>query len=49
VTEDRKPPDTARANVLTQVRNQILTEGFKGLTLINAGGAAALAAFLQAI
>jgi hypothetical protein len=25
-----------RANVLTQVRNQILAEGFKGLILINA-------------
>ena len=38
-----------RANVLTQVRNQILNEGFKGLVLINGGGAAALALFLQAI
>lgn len=38
-----------RANVLTQTRNQILNEGFKGLTLINSGGAGALAAFLQAI
>jgi hypothetical protein len=32
-----------------QIRNGLLLEGFKGLTLINAGGAAALAAFLQAI
>jgi hypothetical protein len=38
-----------RANVITQVRNQILTEGFKGLILINAGGAAALGAFVQAV
>jgi hypothetical protein len=38
-----------RANVLAQVRNRILGEGFKGLVLINGGGAAALAAFLQAI
>ena len=46
------PDDSARAdrvNVLAQVRNQILVEGFKGLVLINGGGAAALAAFLQAI
>ncbi len=40
---------TERANVLTQTRNHILNEGFKGLVLINGGGAAALAAFLQAI
>ncbi len=38
-----------RANVLTQVRNEILTEGFKGLILVNAGGAAALGAFVQAV
>jgi hypothetical protein len=38
-----------RANVMTQARAQILNEGSKGLTLINGGGAAALAAFLQAI
>src|SRR5579871_1125556 len=38
-----------RANTLTQVRNEILTEGFKGLTLVNAGGAAALGAFVQAV
>src|ERR1700734_2858496 len=38
-----------RANVLTQVRNQIVTEGFKGLILINAGGATALGAFVQAV
>jgi hypothetical protein len=46
------PDDNARAdreNVLAQVRNHILVEGFKGLVLINGGGAAALAAFLQAI
>jgi hypothetical protein len=48
----QRPEDTtlaARANVLTQTRNQILNEGFKGLVLLNGGGAAALAAFLQAI
>jgi hypothetical protein len=45
--DDRTRSD--RANVLTQTRNQILNEGFKGLVLINGGGAAALAAFLQAI
>jgi hypothetical protein len=39
----------ARANVLTQTTNQILNEGFKGLVLLNGGGAAAMAAFLQAI
>ena len=38
-----------RANVLTQTRAQILNEGSKGLILINGGGAAALAAFLQAV
>lgn len=38
-----------RANILTQTRAQILNEGSKGLVLINGGGAAALAAFLQAI
>lgn len=38
-----------RANVLTETRAQILNEGSKGLILINGGGAAALAAFLQAI
>ena len=52
-TEARGPIDPKlamdRANVLTQTRNQILTEGFNGLTLINAGGAAALGAFLQAV
>lgn len=32
-----------------QIRGTLLLEGFKGLTLINAGGAASLAAFLQAI
>jgi hypothetical protein len=39
----------ARANVFTQVTNQILSEGFKGFVLLNGGGAAAMAAFLQAI
>jgi len=38
-----------RANVLTQTRNRILSEGFRGLVLVNGGGAAALAAFLQAV
>ena len=38
-----------RANLLTQVRNQMLAEGFKGLVLVNAGGAAALGAFAQAV
>lgn len=38
-----------RANVLTQVINQNVTAGFRGLTLVNAGGAAALAAFVQAV
>lgn len=37
------------ASAWAQIRGQLLLEGFKGLTLINAGGAAALAAFLQAI
>jgi hypothetical protein len=46
-TDDRMRAD--RANTLTQTRNQILTEGFKGLVLINGGGAGALAVFLQAI
>lgn len=32
-----------------QVRSETLLQGFKGLTLINAGGAAALATWLQAI
>ena len=38
-----------RANVITEVRNQLLTEGFKGLIAINAGGATALGAFVQAV
>jgi hypothetical protein len=38
-----------RANILTETRAGILNEGSKGLILINGGGAAALAAFLQAI
>jgi hypothetical protein len=41
--------NAGRSNVLTQTRNQILNDGFKGLILVNGGGAAALAAFLQAI
>jgi hypothetical protein len=47
-----RPEDTTRAareNVLTQTRNLFLNEGFKGLVLLNGGGAAALDAFLQAI
>lgn len=47
--EDREKIAMDRANVLTQVRNQNLTEGFKGLILINAGGAAALGAFVQTV
>lgn len=43
------PTPSNDASGWSQIRNQLLVEGFKGLTLINAGGAAALAAFLQAI
>lgn len=46
---ERLKVSAERNNVLTQTRAQILNEGSKGLTLINGGGAAALAAFLQAI
>ena len=42
-------PASAGPSGWSQIRNQLLIEGFKGLTLINAGGAAALAAFLQAV
>ena len=45
----RTAPSGDHRGTLTQVRNHILIEGFKGLTLIYGGGAAALAAFLQAI
>jgi hypothetical protein len=38
-----------RMQVNAQVNAQILNEGSKGLLLVNGGGAAALAAFLQAI
>lgn len=47
--QDNEKLKAERSNVLTQTRAQILNEGSKGLTLINGGGAAALAAFLQAI
>ena len=51
-TQQPTPSGSSGGNQPTgwsQIRNQLLAEGFKGLTLINAGGAAALAAFLQAI
>lgn len=38
-----------RANLMTEVRAQILNEGMKGLFLINGGGAVALATWLQAV
>ena len=38
-----------RANTITEVKNQILSEGIKGLFLINGGGAVALATWLQAV
>ncbi len=41
--------DTERANLITDVKNQILMEGMKGLFLINGGGAVALATWLQAV
>jgi hypothetical protein len=41
--------EAVRSNLLTEMRGQILNEGSKGLVLINGGGAAALAAFSQAI
>ena len=41
--------NTGRANLITDVKNQILVEGMRGLFLINGGGAVALATWLQAI
>src|SRR5262245_61388425 len=38
-----------RANTITEVKNQLLSEGIKGLFLINGGGAVALATWLQAV
>jgi len=38
-----------RANVITETKNRILSEGMKGLFLINGGGAIALAAWIQAV
>lgn len=38
-----------RANVITEVKNRILSEGMKGLFLINGGAAVALATWLQAV
>lgn len=44
-----KPSNVDAPSGWAQIRGTLLLEGFKGLTLINAGGAAALAAFLQAV
>jgi hypothetical protein len=41
--------DSERANLITDVKNQILVEGMRGLFLINGGGAVALATWLQAV
>ncbi len=38
-----------RANLMTELRAQILNEGMKGLFLMNGGGAVALATWLQAV
>ena len=38
-----------RANLMTELRAQILNEGMKGLFLINGGGAVALATWLKAV
>ena len=38
-----------RANVMTELRSQMLNEGTKGLFIMNGGGAIALATWLQAI
>ena len=37
----------SRANKLTEIRSEILNEAFKGLVLVNAGGAIATATLLQ--
>ena len=49
MTAPPPPSRDAEPTGWAQIRGQLLLEGFKGLMLINAGGAAALAAFLQAI
>jgi hypothetical protein len=41
--------NSERANLMTELRAQILNEGMKGLFLMNGGGAVALATWLQAV
>lgn len=38
-----------RANLMTELRSEMLLEGTKGLVLVNGGGAVALATWLQAV
>ena len=41
--------NTERANVLTEVRSEILNESTRTLVLVNGGGAVAVATWLQAV